>query len=127
MSINKWAAAVGIIVAMALAWDAVSTRGGRPGVKRTLVKAHALAERLASKARATGNCPAASALDEGDVDAWKRPFVISCEESQPLRVVITSSGADGMLGTIDDIRSESDAAEQGVAPDGRSPSAPARR
>jgi hypothetical protein len=67
-----------------------------------------------------GRCPTTKDLRDGEVDAWNRRFLITCEEGDPARVVVTSLGADGMLGTADDIRSES-AAQQAVAADGAAP------
>ena len=109
-----------------VACDSIAVLGcGSPGVKRTHLKVRALAERLQPKARATGKCSTTKDLADGEVDAWNRRFLISCEEGDPVRVVVTSLGADGVLGTADDIRSES-AAQQAVAADGR-PQTAARR
>ena len=120
MLLNKFLVfVVAAAMLFAVACDSISVLGcGTPGVKRTHLKVRALAERLQPKASATGRCPANKDLGEGEVDAWNRRFLISCEEGDPARVVVTSLGADGMLGTADDIRSES-AAHKAVAADGR--------
>ena len=101
--------------------------GKPPGVAETRHKVQDLSARLADKAASSGSCPEPSDLGKTDVDAWKRPFAVSCEKEYVFAISVTSPGLDGKMGTADDIRFESCAAQQGVAPDGRSPAAPARR
>jgi hypothetical protein len=121
MGLNKLAAFVVAAAMLLVACDSISILGcGTPGVKRTHLKVRALAERLQPRARITGRCPTTKDLRQDDVDAWNRRFIISCEEGDPPWVVVRSLGADGMLGTADDIRSES-AAQQAVAADGAAP------
>jgi Type II secretion system (T2SS), protein G len=54
-------------------------------------------------------CPrfAGELLDE-PVDPWGRPYRVVCVATPP-RVVITSAGEDGRLGTLDDISASADA------------------
>jgi hypothetical protein len=103
------------------------TRFGWPGRKSTVIKARALADRLQPLAAATSRCPSSSDLRKTDVDAWNQPFLISCEQGDPIMVVVTSMGPDGVLGTADDIHRSAENAVDAGAPIERQPDAGHRR
>jgi len=109
-------AAVKVAVLLARCDDPLATRCGWPGMKATALKASALTNRLQPMATATNRCPSTSDLRKSDVDAWNQPFLISCEQGNPIMVVVTSVGRDGMRGTADDIKRSAEAVVDGGAP-----------
>jgi hypothetical protein len=102
-----------------------------PGVKKSIITARSIAARLATRTATTGRCPSREEVSSSvELDAWERPFHVSCEEGSPPKLVVKSEGRDGILGTIDDIIVEGDAAQPGIAAVdqiGRSAPSPARR
>lgn len=87
-----------------------------PGQKATALKASALADRLQPVATATNRCPNTSDFGRTEVDAWNQPFLISCEPGNPIMVVVTSVGRDGVRGTADDIKRSAETSGDGAAP-----------
>jgi hypothetical protein len=78
-----------------------------------------------------GRCPSREQGSSSvELDAWERHFHVSCEEGSPPKLFVTSQGRDGILGTVDDIIVEGDAAQPGIAALdqlGRPAPSPARR
>jgi hypothetical protein len=79
-----------------------------PQLKEHVAAAHAQMDKLRATTEAfvrkSGRCPTAGEV-EHVVDPWGRPYIVVCPGQSGHFADVVSKGADGDVGTTDDVRS----------------------
>jgi hypothetical protein len=95
-----------IAAAVALAGGCKVTND--PNLKAHVATAHADMAKLRASTEAfvqkNGRCPTAKEV-ERVADPWGRPYLVICPGQKGHAVDVVSRGADGDIGTTDDVRS----------------------
>jgi hypothetical protein len=98
----------GLLVALAVVLAGGCKVTNDPQLKEHVAQAHAVMTKLRATAEAfvakNGRCPKAGEV-ERVADPWGRPYIVVCPGQSGHVADVVSKGADGDIGTTDDVRS----------------------